>query len=479
MKHLIISLLLFVTVSYATIINVPADYATIQAGIDGAIDGDTVLVAAGTYVENINYNGKDIVVGSLYLTTQDTSYISLTVIDGNQNGSVVTFENSEDSTAVLTGFTITNGSSDYGGGIFCSWSHSRIVNCIIISNSAVRGGGISCDNSSPIIENCSISNNSASYGGGIYCYYSSPRISYSIMSNNSTGAVLLYTSSPEISFCRITNNMGGPGITIHAQSSPIISNSLISDNSGDGCRFTNGSYPDFINCLISNNSGDGLWSSSAGADITNCTIAYNAGDGVYTQASSVFIHNSILYGNNEFQIYVWSPPLPQISYSDVEDKNSGGVHGGVDWGQGNIDADPFFCEPGLGDYTLAANSPCVGSGENLANMGAFDVGCGPLSLSGEIVIPTGFVLHQNYPNPFNPITTLRYDLPENSYVNVTVYDMLGREVRTLVNTTQDAGFKSVIWDATNEYGNPVSAGVYLYKIQAGEFVQTKKMVLLK
>jgi flagellar hook assembly protein FlgD len=64
-------------------------------------------------------------------------------------------------------------------------------------------------------------------------------------------------------------------------------------------------------------------------------------------------------------------------------------------------------------------------------------------------------------------------------VNVTVYDMLGREVRTLVNTTQDAGFKSVIWNAANDYGKPVSAGVYLYKIQAGEFVQTKKMVLLK
>jgi len=96
-----------------------------------------------------------------------------------------------------------------------------------------------------------------------------------------------------------------------------------------------------------------------------------------------------------------------------------------------------------------------------------------------IGLPTVFALHQNYPNPFNPITTLRYDLPENSYVNVTIYDMLGREVRTLVNTTQDAGFKSVIWDATNDYGKPVSAGVYLYQIQAGEFVQTKKMVLLK
>ena len=97
----------------------------------------------------------------------------------------------------------------------------------------------------------------------------------------------------------------------------------------------------------------------------------------------------------------------------------------------------------------------------------------------EEIFPETFALHQNYPNPFNPITTFRYDLPENSIVNITVYDMLGREVRTLVNTNQDAGYKSVIWDATNNHGNPVSAGVYLYQIQAGEFVQAKKMVLLK
>jgi len=64
-------------------------------------------------------------------------------------------------------------------------------------------------------------------------------------------------------------------------------------------------------------------------------------------------------------------------------------------------------------------------------------------------------------------------------VNIIIYDLLGRQVRTLINQTQDAGFKSVIWNATNDYGKPVSAGVYLYKIQAGEFVQTKKMVLLK
>jgi len=94
-------------------------------------------------------------------------------------------------------------------------------------------------------------------------------------------------------------------------------------------------------------------------------------------------------------------------------------------------------------------------------------------------LPVAFNLYNNFPNPFNPVTALRYDLPVDALVNITIYDMIGREVRTLVNTTQDAGFKSVIWDATNNQGKPVSAGVYLYQIQTGEFVQTKKMVLLK
>ena len=94
-------------------------------------------------------------------------------------------------------------------------------------------------------------------------------------------------------------------------------------------------------------------------------------------------------------------------------------------------------------------------------------------------IPEVFAIHQNYPNPFNPVTTLRYDLPENGLVNITIYDMLGREVKTLINQTQDAGYRSIIWDATNDYGKPVSAGLYLYQIQAGEYMQTKKMVLLK
>jgi len=94
-------------------------------------------------------------------------------------------------------------------------------------------------------------------------------------------------------------------------------------------------------------------------------------------------------------------------------------------------------------------------------------------------LPQRFALEQNFPNPFNPITTLRYELPEDSFVDVTVYDMLGNVVSNLVNANQSSGYKSVQWNATNNQGQPVSAGVYLYKIQAGDFVDTKKMILLK
>jgi len=102
-----------------------------------------------------------------------------------------------------------------------------------------------------------------------------------------------------------------------------------------------------------------------------------------------------------------------------------------------------------------------------------------LSTGDEKLLPNNFALHQNYPNPFNPVTTLRYDLPEDALVNITIYDMIGRQVSTLVSSEQTAGYRSIQWNATNDAGSPVSAGIYLYIIQAGDFRQTKKMVLLK
>ena len=94
-------------------------------------------------------------------------------------------------------------------------------------------------------------------------------------------------------------------------------------------------------------------------------------------------------------------------------------------------------------------------------------------------LPSSYGLFQNFPNPFNPFTTLQYKLPQDSYVDITIYDMLGNVVNNLVNANQSSGYKSLQWNATNNQGEAVSAGVYLYKIQAGDFADTKKMVLLK
>jgi len=104
---------------------------------------------------------------------------------------------------------------------------------------------------------------------------------------------------------------------------------------------------------------------------------------------------------------------------------------------------------------------------------------GSVDIAENSFMPIEFELHQNYPNPFNPVTTIQYELPQRSDVQITIYDMLGRKVTTLVSETQDAGFKSIQWNATNDHGKPVSAEVYLYQIKAGELVQTKKMVLLR
>ncbi len=102
-----------------------------------------------------------------------------------------------------------------------------------------------------------------------------------------------------------------------------------------------------------------------------------------------------------------------------------------------------------------------------------------LDLSDASNTPKKFKLNQNYPNPFNPVTTLGYNLPEEGLVNITVYDMLGNVINQLVNEVQNSGYKAIQWDATDNQGQPVSAGVYLYTIEAGEFRQTKKMILLK
>jgi len=131
-----------------------------------------------------------------------------------------------------------------------------------------------------------------------------------------------------------------------------------------------------------------------------------------------------------------------------------------------------------GTWTIVATD---GKNDVYADNGPFalTIDGAQLNINGSDLIPESFALYANYPNPFNPTTTISYDLPERAQVTFGLYDILGKQIKTLVNQSQDAGKRIAVWDGTDNLGRQVSAGVYLYQIQAGEFSQTRKMLLLK
>ncbi len=208
----LISVLLAASSISATIIHIPADYPTIQQGIDASYDGDTVLVKPGEYVENVSVANKNVVLASHFLTTGDTSYIPITIIDGDSSGYVLKLDG-VDSNAAVTGFTIRNGYNflGSGAGISCVYSGSPAIsynkiednnfNCVYYERG---GGGIGCYYSSPIIENNTIINNTVNnfgWGGGIFCLFSSATIKNNIISDNLAcwgGGIGFYDSNPII-----------------------------------------------------------------------------------------------------------------------------------------------------------------------------------------------------------------------------------------------------------------------------------------
>ena len=104
---------------------------------------------------------------------------------------------------------------------------------------------------------------------------------------------------------------------------------------------------------------------------------------------------------------------------------------------------------------------------------------GMLNIKNNNLIPDIYALYQNYPNPFNPVTTIKYNLPEDALVKVVIFDVMGRKVKTLMNEIQSSGYHSILWNSTNDMGEDISAGMYIYTILAGEYRSSKKMVLIK
>lgn len=350
----------------ANIIYVPDDYSTIQEAIDNAVSGDTVLVSSGTYTENINFKGKDIVVGSYYLITGNIEFISQTIIQGN-NGSVVTFNNGESNNSVLCGFTITGGT----GTVLSTTNGNELF-----------GGGIFINNSSPIIKSNIIINN-----------------------DMMTGA-----------------NRGG-GIAIKDSANPCIFKNTITDN-------------DIIGILTwINYFGGGIWIDSTsnpiiGGDINNSNnIYFNTAD----IGAQVFRNGSGNVINAQYNYWGNCPP----SSHDIFPLN-----------QFNV-------------------SNCL---ENI--VGVID--------EYKFSFANNYNLSQNYPNPFNSFTTFYYSIRKKDVVQINIYDITGKLVRTLINEEKYIGTYTVNWDGKDEFGVIVSSGVFFYTLKiSNKNILSKKMVLIK
>jgi hypothetical protein len=379
---------------------VPSEYPTIQAAIDSASDGDMVLVADGIYTgtgnKELTWNGNE-----KHITVMSANGPDSCIIDLEGSGRAFTFISGLGDDAiwitpedVIEGFTISNGSSSsYGGAIYCYYGYQNdvsptISNCVFKNNTAVYGGAITIDGGSSTITNCVFDSNSADYGGAVYI--------------GSAGG----DSGPLFQNCTFLDNSAdlhwnGQGGAFYLSNISTSANCRIWNNNFNGNSAPNGgaiyfstSSPDVTENLFTNNSASTNASTLYiynyyGPTISNCTITNNTGpEAVYCYGFNgtvepVFVNTIVRDDSSAFAFDDTSQANPTISYCNLE---GGFPITGTDGG-GNIDADPLFCDPDSGDFTLAENSPCVGTGEDGANMGTYGVGCGPYNFT-----PTEFSL---------------------------------------------------------------------------------------
>jgi len=341
-------------------------FSTIQALIDAASAGDTILIDPGTYEGSINFQGKDIVVGSLFLTTGDSSYISQTILDAKQSGSVVRFENNESSGAVLSGLTLTGGHAVEGGGIFISGASPTLSHLLITGNKAyscevgdyfkaASGGGIYMEGGNPALSKVMVSQNSSeAEGGGIYMSSADPSMDLVTVRNNTAtdlgGGIYFGNSGPTLSRVVVEYNeaVDGGGLYLSAFSSPSLVNTVVGNNTAS-------------------NDGGGIYLNNAQTDLVNVTVAADSagtnGGSMFMKGGTVKTRNSILWSKGPQEVWFstgGASSMITIYYTDVAGGLEGietNSNGTVDWREGNINEGPHVG----GNYCLESPQWAVGT----------------------------------------------------------------------------------------------------------------------
>ncbi len=362
MTHLTLTAAIVFTASaYAVTIRVPADAPTLQAGIDAAATGDTVLVAPGTYVgaenRDISFHGVDLVLRS-------EGGASSTVIDCERQGRGFNLVDGESRMARIEGFTVVRGEvggirlpRNCGGGIRLISSTATISNCIIrdciVEDTFSSGGGIYCDNSSLLLVDCIIADctNRGDFGIG--------------------GGLYSWGSSLTLIRCAITGNVGeyaeGGGCYISNSDASLIACTITHNDgvSGGGLKLVGSPPATLENCVITRNvghNGGGLLCSNSSPVLTNCTFVDNTslgdGGGIYSSAGTrqqLILKNCILWGDEPDEInWTMGSTAPRGTFSNIQ---------GTYPGHGNIDVPPRFLPYRGFRFALSNTSPCIDTGD--------------------------------------------------------------------------------------------------------------------
>jgi len=464
LTFIFVLLLAFCTAN-ATIINIPDDYYWIQVGIDSAASGDTILVQPGTYRETLVFHGTGITLASLYLLDPNSEYIESTIIDAARQQRAMDFRQSGDSASVVCGFTIRNGGTSYGGGVYCAFSSPTLRDLVIENCQTYRmGGGVYCTQESrPMFINVKLSGNVSPVGGGIG---------------------IAHSAHPTLINCEITGNTAdstGGGVFIGHEFAAITTDGvLIADNNA---RFGGGLYiTDSPDIILKN--------------VTICNNKSENGNGMYLthdfQTCNVELINSIVYFNQFPAVVITGDTIDNgtiltISYSDIEDRLEGIIvedNGHVIWSQGSIYRDPDFRNLEDEDYYLTAGSPCFDSGDpesredpdgSRADMGAFffDRRINDVRSENEFFTPNRFGLLAVYPNPFNSAATLRYELSVSCSISLYLVNPIGQNVLTLFDGFHQSGIHQMEINAEN-----MASGSYVLRMTDKDQTSERKLILM-